>query len=82
MVSHFKLWTDSAQEARKSLLKSHKKDFDGKMILIQKTKVPKAGKTAAEKKKHASGHLWYLETHKLYSAKKAAAAKNCKPCKK
>ena len=79
MVSHFKLWTDSAQEARKALLKSHKKDFDGKMILIQKSKTPKAGKTAAEKKKHALGHLWYLEAHKIYCSKKAAkAAKDCK----
>ena len=80
MVSHFKLWTDSASEARKALVKTHKADFAGKFIAIQKSPVSACKRTTVkEKKLHALGHLWYLETHKLYCVKKAAkVAKTCK----
>lgn len=70
-VNNFTLWTSSSKEARENLVKSHKKDFDGKFVLMRKSATsPCKKQTIKEKKLHALGHLWYLETHKLFCVKK------------
>ena len=75
-INRIKLWREAAMEARKKMVKHHKKDFDGKMVLLRKHNhgsAPKCGATKlskADARKWEMGHKWYLETYKIYCLKK------------